>query len=67
MSRVISMCCSRSSPTGTIDFILSKADRVYCANVRNVSPFAVAEAYRNWYDLDEQEVLALLVPQPDAE
>jgi len=33
-------------------------DEIYCLNVRTLYPFAVAEAYENWYDLEDQEVLA---------
>ncbi|HHQ42301.1 MAG TPA: phosphoribosyltransferase [Chromatiales bacterium] len=36
------------------------ADAVYCANVRSGPPFAVAEAYRRWYDVPEEEAAALL-------
>jgi predicted phosphoribosyltransferase len=36
------------------------ADEIYCANVRGGLRFAVAEAYEEWRDLDEDEVAALL-------
>ena len=49
-----------TAPYNTIDRILPKVDQVYCANIRTASYFAVAEAYRNWYDLNETEVLGLL-------
>lgn len=35
-------------------------DGVYCANLHGEGPFAVASAYRNWYDLDKDEVVRLL-------
>ncbi len=35
-------------------------DSVYCANVREGIPFAVADAYEQWHDLSESEALALL-------
>ena len=35
-------------------------DALYCLNVREGYPYAVAEAYRSWHDLDEKEVLELL-------
>jgi putative phosphoribosyl transferase len=50
-------------PTGssdTVDKIIQEADRIVCLNVRESYPFAVAEAYRLWYDLNEEEVLKLL-------
>ncbi len=37
-----------------------RADRLYCANVRSGPRFAVADAYRNWYDLTEREVAEVL-------
>jgi len=36
------------------------AEAVYCANIRHARPFAVAEAYRNWYDVEESEAKALI-------
>jgi predicted phosphoribosyltransferase len=36
------------------------ADEVYCANLRTGPRFAVAEAYRNWRDLEPREVEAML-------
>jgi len=50
-------------PTGsknTIDFILPEADELVCLNIRSTFPFAVADAYRNWYDLSDEEVLEIL-------
>jgi len=50
-------------PTGsadTVDRIIREVDCVVCLNVRESYPFAVAEAYRLWYDLNEKEVLKLL-------
>ena len=44
----------------TIDFIAKEADRIISLNVRTGSYFAVAEAYRNWYDLSREEVVDLL-------
>lgn len=38
----------------------SEADGVVCANVREGLSFAVAEAYEHWYDVSEDEFLALL-------
>lgn len=49
-----------TAPQSSIDRILSKVDKIYCANIRTTPFFAVAEAYRNWYDLSEKEVLDLL-------
>ena len=38
------------------------ADVVVCPNVRAGYPFAVADAYLRWCDVDEEEALALLRP-----
>ncbi len=35
-------------------------DTVYCANIRGGWGFAVAEAYQNWYDVEEEEVTTIL-------
>ncbi len=50
-------------PTATgqvIDSLTESVDEIYCPNIRDVSPFAVAEAYVYWHDLDEPETNALL-------
>lgn len=44
----------------TIDLLAREVDRIVCLNVRTGSYFAVAEAYRNWYDLSRDEVCDLL-------
>jgi putative phosphoribosyl transferase len=44
----------------TVDALLPMVDVLYCLNVRAGFPFAVAEAYENWYDVTEEEVLAEL-------
>jgi predicted phosphoribosyltransferase len=41
----------------TIEFILPEVDEIVCLNVRSGFPFAVADAYRRWYDLTDKEVL----------
>lgn len=50
-------------PTGlksTVDFILPQADEIICLNVRSGLTFAVADAYENWYDLDDDEIISIL-------
>jgi predicted phosphoribosyltransferase len=50
-------------PTGldrTVNLVNSEADDVVCLNIRTSVPFAVADAYRNWYDLSDQEVIDIL-------
>jgi predicted phosphoribosyltransferase len=50
-------------PTGskrTVDALLPEVDELLCLNIRSGPLFAVADAYRNWHDLDDEEVLSLL-------
>jgi putative phosphoribosyl transferase len=50
-------------PTGserTVWELLPLVDELYCLNVRGGFSFAVADAYENWYDLTEEEVLDIL-------
>jgi predicted phosphoribosyltransferase len=49
-----------TAPEDTVNQLLPLVDEIYCLNVRSHYPFAVAEAYRNWYDLPDEEVLSLL-------
>ncbi len=44
----------------TLDALASEMDQICCADIRNATYFAVAAAYRNWYDLSEEEVVDLL-------
>ena len=37
-----------------------QADQVYCPNIRSRLPFAVADAYENWYDISEPELFDML-------
>jgi putative phosphoribosyl transferase len=50
-------------PTGssrTVEMLLPKVDELVCLNVRAGYSFAVADAYRFWYDLTDDEVLSFL-------
>lgn len=44
----------------TVDFILPEVDELVCLNVRHGMFFAVADAYKNWYDLSDEEVLSII-------
>jgi predicted phosphoribosyltransferase len=37
-----------------------QSDELVCLNVRGGLRFAVADAYEKWYDVPEEEVLAIL-------
>jgi len=50
-------------PTGshkTVRKISPFADVLCCLNIREDYPYAVAEAYRNWYDVSDEEVLKIM-------
>jgi predicted phosphoribosyltransferase len=40
--------------------ILEEVEAIYCPNLRSGFCFAVADAYEQWSDLDEQEVIRIL-------
>ncbi len=42
--------------------VAGAVDRIYCANLRRGRSFAVADAYQEWHDLTEEELMALLQP-----
>jgi putative phosphoribosyl transferase len=44
-----------------------KVDRLICPDVRGRHIFAVADAYENWYDVSDEEVLELLMGLPSPE
>ena len=50
--------------------LLPQVDLLLCPNLRGGLSFAVADAYENWYDVEEAEVLAILAalaPAPGGE
>ncbi|MBE0524599.1 MAG: phosphoribosyltransferase [Methanosarcinales archaeon] len=48
----------------TVDFVLPHVDELVCLNVRRGYYFAVADAYENWYDLGDDEVLSIIKREP---
>jgi len=49
-----------TSLASSAERIAREVDEVICLNIRTGQRFAVAEAYRHWYDLDDREVTAEL-------
>ena len=49
-----------TAPQSTVLRIEHEVDEIICPNVRDTWRFAVAEAYANWYDVPESEVLELI-------
>ena len=44
----------------SLEDVETGVEEIYCANIRQGPVFAVADAYRHWYDLSQTEVLGLL-------
>jgi putative phosphoribosyl transferase len=49
-----------TAPISAIDLIKSYADKVLCLNIRSGPIFAVAHAYKDWYDVEDEEVIDIL-------
>jgi predicted phosphoribosyltransferase len=50
-------------PTGslkTVDLVLNETDELVCLNMRGGYAFAVADAYMNWHDLTDEEVMSII-------
>jgi predicted phosphoribosyltransferase len=45
---------------GAIKLLTPEVDEIVCLNIRSASLFAVADAYKNWYDLTDEEVTKIL-------
>jgi predicted phosphoribosyltransferase len=45
---------------GAIELLMPEVDKIACLNIRSGPSFAVADAYENWYDLTNEEVLKIL-------
>ncbi len=42
--------------------VAPQVDAIYCANVRSGFFFAVADAYKKWYDIGEEELFGMIKP-----
>ncbi len=49
-----------TAPLHTIERIEKDIEVIFCPNIRDVWRFAVADAYKNWYDVPESEVVEIL-------
>ena len=49
-----------TAPLHTVESLQNEVDNIFCPNIRDVWRFAVAEAYKNWYDVPESEVLEII-------
>jgi len=53
-----------TASSSALSLILPEVDEVVCLNVRNLYPFAVADAYEEWHDVSEQEARSYLNSLP---
>ena len=49
-----------TAPLRTVKRVVKEVDEIFCPNIRDVMWFAVADAYKNWYDVPENEVIEIL-------
>ena len=49
-----------TAPLDSLKEIENLVDKIICLNVRTQYPFAVADAYKNWYDVSTYEVKQIL-------
>jgi predicted phosphoribosyltransferase len=49
-----------TAPISSINLIRPYANKVVCLNIRSGSVFAVADAYKVWYDLEDENVMEIL-------
>ena len=49
-----------TSPLSSFRRVKPYIDEFFCPNIRNVWHFAVADAYKHWYDVPESEVLEII-------
>jgi predicted phosphoribosyltransferase len=61
-ARIVAAVPTASASSAGI--VAQQADQLVCLNIRSGRRFAVAEAYEEWYDLDDREVLAELAGIP---
>jgi predicted phosphoribosyltransferase len=49
-----------TASASAVELLTASVDMLICLNIRGGPVFAVADAYREWYDLSDQEVLEFL-------
>ena len=49
-----------TAPLHTVKRLQDEGVEIFCPNIRDVWRFAVADAYKSWYDVPESEVLEIL-------
>jgi predicted phosphoribosyltransferase len=49
-----------TASSGAVKLVSPEVDKVFCLNLRTTAVFAVADAYQEWHDLTEKEVLEII-------
>jgi predicted phosphoribosyltransferase len=49
-----------TAPVSAINLIKTQVDKIICLNIRSGPFFAVADAYKMWYDLEDEDVIEIL-------
>jgi predicted phosphoribosyltransferase len=49
-----------TAPVSAINLLNPHVDKIVCLNIRSGPFFAVASAYKSWYDLEDQDVVYIL-------
>ena len=53
-----------TASASSAELVSWQVDQLICLNIRSSRMFAVADAYKQWYDLDDHEVLEELAGSP---
>lgn len=49
-----------TAPLHTVKSLQKEVDKIFCPNIRDTTWFAVADAYKHWYDVPESEVMDII-------
>jgi predicted phosphoribosyltransferase len=52
-----------TASVSALELVSPQVDKIFCLNIRDTMMFAVADAYQEWYDLSEEEVVETLKAQ----
>ena len=52
-----------TASASALELVSPQVDKIFCLNIRDTMMFAVADAYQEWYDLSEEEVMEILRAQ----
>ncbi len=49
-----------TASTSAVELIEKECKAIYVLNLRSIYPYAVADAYKNWYDVSDDEMVEIL-------